>query len=462
MFTRENYILAGWSTVQEPNQTDEVYEAGELYTVPEESVVLYAIWLKEGAGLVEKPSITGGKIYEEFTDGINVMISCNSAFTTKMSVLNLQPNFYQNRTLTFSNNLIQGTTIMMIDLSKVDERTYYYYKVQDDVTNSILLESFIKMGGTENYKNSTTTDLINETYLFIVELPKENEVANSTQMKLIRYSTDSEIAQIEQTVSFTTTAQREFNLNIQSTGEEIKIGDNFGIVYEADNPTGNDFRYEGKKVTLVINGDDSQLIPADTKISDGTYTYSVNANGEIIIPLGEVTENKEVSLQLTSQTLVSTEQGCNLKIELWVTNDETKPFMGEKVAKIENISLAAVGLPAMKVQMEKRLYHIDKFDGNINMEYETRNIGEYNVTLEIQKKNENGQYITQNGILNSVNNSTENSNGVFTLDIGERGELQLKFGNDFVPEARTYRILLKVNNESETKLTIPYNFILIE
>ena len=91
-----------------------------------------------------------------------------------------------------------------------------------------------------------------------------------------------------------------------------------------------------------------------------------------------------------------------------------------------------------------------------------RNIDEYDITLELQKKNETGEYITQTGILNSVDSNTENSNGIFTLNIDERGEIKIKFDSNFVPEASTYRILIKVNDSSGNKLTIPYNFILIE
>ena len=75
------------------------------------------------------------------------------------------------------------------------------------------------------------------------------------------------------------------------------------------------------------------------QIFDGTNYYSINSNSEFIIPFGNVDENKEKSLKLTSKTLNENEIGCDLKAELWVSKNENYPSMGEKVAEIENIKL---------------------------------------------------------------------------------------------------------------------------
>jgi len=467
LFTREDYTLVGWSTVATPGDGDTIYKTGELYTVPNESVTLYAIWLRNGAGTIESPGIKSGKIYEEFSNGMNAMISCDASFTVVMNVLDMNPSFYKDRTISFSNSLKQGTKIIMIDISNENDRDYYYYIVGDDSITSIPLADFSNMVGTEKYQNPTIEDTVNEKFMFIVDLANCNNEATSTQMTLTRNSNVSDIAPIEQKVSYTTTSNRKFGFTWSSEADEGKnptIGDSFVIEYEKFNPTGVDSRYAGRKMTLVIQGKDDSLISAGTKLYDGTNYYELNGNGQFIIPFGDVTESKSITLRIYSDSIIKNSQLCNIKAELWVSanSDDENPFMGNKVATLDDITFNPIPQPALKTYMNKRIYSSNEFNGKLALNYITLNLDNYDVTLEVQKKNQEGIYETKTNILSSVSKSVSNQNGVYTLDIDGNGTINIQFLEDTQLETGTYRILTNVMQGNEEIFVIPYNFMILE
>lgn len=467
LFTRENYVLVGWSRVQNPTDADTIYSAGGSYTVTEEDIILYAIWLRTGAGTIKEPAILSGKHYNEIDNGTNIMISCDSAFTAQMSVFDMEANLYKDRTLEFSNSLIKGTTIIMVDLTNKNERVYYYYNVNDDGIYSVALESFIQMGSNIHYSNPLTEELIDETYLFILDLPDDNTITNSTEMTLIRYSTEIDVANIEQNVAYTTTQKRGFNLvwtNRTTANASITVKDNFNISYEKENLSSNDSRYEGRSLALIISAQQGNEIPPGTQLFDGTNYYSLTSDRQFIIPLGDILTSKDMSLKLISNELIKNQQGCNLKAELWVSANEnaTKPFMGDKVATIDDINLAQPSIPSIKLEMNKRVYYVSDLGDNLKINYQTQNMDKYNVTLEVQKKDESDKYITQTNILKSVSNSKSDENGVYTLKVNESGDMKISFANFGLIETGTYRILIKVIEKDKIIYEIPYNFIVID
>ena len=457
LFTRENYVLVGWATVPSPTETDNIYSAGGSYVIENNDITLYAIWLRIGAGTIKEPIIKSGKQYSQFTGGVNLMITSDSSFTTQMTVENMQPSLYYDRILSFDRPMVKGTFITLIDLSDSNKKKYYYYEVQDEATTNISLNSFVEMGGTQKYINSDNEEFIDETFLFIVSLPEGNTTTGSIQMTLTRYCTDSEVAPIEQTLSYTITPKRTFDLKWKNT-QNITLEDYFTLSYEKDNLSGEDSAYDNRKMSIVITGKNGEQIPKEAKLYDGTKYYSLNAEGQFIISFGKVEESKEISLQLISKTLLKNRQNFDLKAELWVSgnDNETNPFMGDKVATIEQINLYAAKLPSFEVNMDKRVHHISDITSGINIEYNSENIEKYKVTLEIQKKNEQNIYETQ---LNSLSNSIIENKGVFSLDVNKSGQLNLKFAN--TPQTGTYRILVKIIDKDEILLEIPYNFILL-
>ena len=435
---------------------------GGPYTVTDEEITVYAIWLKEGVGTVETPVINSGKHYDKITGGTNALIAANSAVTIQMSVTGVAPNLYNNRTISFNKNLEIGTTITMIDLSDTASRAYYYYKVTSATINSIPLTSFIKNGGSENYVEKTSEDEIEETFLFIIELP-ESETIGTNQVTLTRYSTDDEVAPIEQIVSYTTTAKRTFSLLYDSgTEENPTIESTVKFSYSSTSPVGADSYYNNKYAFLILTVNDG-IMTEGTQIYDGTNYYNMNGNGQYIILLGSVSESKEKSLNLVSKTLNENEIECSLNAELWISANENSanPCMGEKVAEISDICFNSISLPAIKLEMSERIFVLDELSGNISTTYVTKNIEDYNnVTLELQKKISENSYETQTGGLTTVAGNSENTDGVFSLDLSSSGSINLKFGNSL--DKGTYRILLKATDDNGKAFEIPYNFMIIE
>ena len=211
-YTKEGFVLYGWSEAKEPTSTDTIYLAGAPYLV-NENITIYAVWKREGSGDVQTPIIKTGKNYNEITGGTNIMLTQASAFTAQMSVLNMQPNYYKDRKIIFNENLPNGTNITMLDLTNVNNKTYYSYKVANDETKEIVLTEFIKNGSNEKYVNPTGTEEINEVILFIVELPKSNAKTGARQMTFRKEAADDDVAPIEQSVTYTTTEKRKFEIS---------------------------------------------------------------------------------------------------------------------------------------------------------------------------------------------------------------------------------------------------------
>ena len=464
LFTRDGYVLVGWAHVAEPTDDDVIYSVGEPYLIGETDVTVYAVWLLEGSGTIETPVIKAGKYYEEITGGTNIIISSNASFTTQMSVLQIQPNYYTNRTLSFDKNLPIGTNITMVDLSNTSERKYYYYKVANVSTKSIALSEFIENGENEKYVDSTFSELVDEKYLFIVELPKENQSTGAMQVILTRNSADSKIAAINQTATFTSTVPRSSELNYETDAgslDEATVESTIKISYINENAIGTDTRYENKKVALIIRSIDG-ILSQDTKISDGTNEYLQNGNNHFIIPLGDIDKNEEINLSLISKSLSENELSLNLKCELWASESSNNPCMGEKIAETESIELASIELPAVKISMDKKAYTTDEFSGNLEIDYEVIDFEDYSVTLEIQKKVSSNSYVTQTNLLTIVNGNSENTDGVFDIELNSNGSIDLEFVEGFNEQIGTYRILLKVSDESGNEFKVPCNFMIEE
>ena len=458
LFTREGYVLYGWSYSTNPTLEEEIMIAGTPYKVDEEATI-YAVWKIEGQGKVQTPVIKSGKYYEAITGGTNIMLSQDASFTVQMSVLEMQPNYYTNRTLSFDKNLVNGTTITMVDLSNLAEIEYFYYKVENDTTKTIPLTEFIKNGYEENYANSTSSDTLDETFLFIVELPKNNEMTGIMQVTLKREATDTSIASIEQSVTYTATAKRNFDFSYENGHSNFEL--NFS--YENTTSAGDDTRYNDKYISLIITTSDEGKITEEAKIWDGTNYYTQNGNGQFIIPLGNINTNIDTSIQLISKTLNENEIQVDLKSELWASESLNDPCMGEKVAEIENIALNSIELPAIIVSMDKKAYTVDEFTGDLELKYKAANLDDYNVTLEIQKKTSNDLYETQTGILTTAEGNSGNTDGVFDIDLNTSGNIDLEFVEDLKNQCGTYRILMKaLDSTGNVILEVPYNFLILE
>ena len=457
IFTRENWILVGWSEVKNPTETDVIYEIGKAYTIPDHDVTVYAIWLRIGVGDVITPKITSGRHFNEITGGTNLMLPSNSSFTIEMTVNNVEPDLYKDRTLIFNKSLIKGTYITMIDLTKKQDRKIYNYKVNEENITKVPLSNFIK-NGTDNiyYTNSNETELVNESFIFIIQLPKENKIEEANQITLTRYSTDNDVAPIEQILSYTTTEERKINVS-------LSVNDNIlNIQYEKNDSIIANSRYFNKSMTLVITEAGQEKLPNDIKLQGTDKTYQKNSNGEIIIPLGNSGENIEKKLKLISNALKQGEIDVDLNVELWISDSQnaTKPFMGEKINEINDFKLKVNLLPAMKIETLEKIYNSDTIKDGLTIKYNSSNINNYKVNIEVLKKVGKDSYERINAI-KKVNNITITDN-VVDIKLYDNEDIKLNFIEGFDENLGTYRILFKIYNNNEIIYEIPYNFIINE
>ena len=165
---------------------------------------------------------------------------------------------------------------------------------------------------------------------------------------------------------------------------------------------------------------------------------------------------------MISDTLKENQIGANLKVELLASRDKNNPGMGEKVAEIENITLNPIELPAVKVKLDKTSYNQEEFSGDLKLEYETIDLENYNVSLELQKKLSSNSYVTQTDLLNSVDGKTENTNGVFDLELNNSGNIDLEFAEGFEENSGTYRILINGIDSDGNEFEIPCNFMIVK
>jgi len=284
-------------------------------------------------------------------------------------------------------------------------------------------------------------------------------------LTLIRNSADSEVAAIEQTTTYTMAEKRSFELTYDDgTGlfEEPTIESTISVSYLSKPSIGDDTRYNNKKVSLIISEVSGNVIPKDTQIFDGTNYYNQNGKGRFIIPLGNVDDNKNMDLQLISDTLKENEIGVNLKLGIYASDDINNPCMGDNVVEIENIKLNAIELPAIRIDIDKNSYTQEEFTGNLELEYETIELEGCNLTLELQKKVSSNSYVTQTNLLTTVDGKSENTNGVFDLDLSSSGNIKLEFSDEIKEQYGTYRILIKLKNDENVIFEIPYNFMIVK
>jgi len=447
-------IFNGW----EVTMSDGNWKIGELYKGQINkmygNVTLTEQWTN--IGIAKEGVITFGKVYDDVLTESNTAIVIEDEFITAQFVVeSCNPNIFYNRTLEFTEVLPVGTKITMIDKT-IDNNIGYYYLNLENSTQTIKLTEFQKMGGTANYIETTNFPTeITEKFLFIIDFSNVITVPVDNTITLTRGVEGTTFT--EQRVSYTVTEKVSLTLSLVNSPQSIS--DDMEFSYSHNATSFDNSKLNECEIAIVISSADE--LPAETRLYDGTNYYSLNSNGQFIVPVGDINESKNIVLKLVSESLLTFEQGCNLKAELWVAENNEKPFMGDKVATVENIILEAKKLPSIKMEMDTRWFNLSEFNGEINIQYESQNIAEYGVTLGLQKKSESGEYVTQTETIESVEGITTNNNGEFTLNIVESGNLIIKLNNNALSEG-TYRILIKVKEENEIKLTIPYNFIILE
>lgn len=414
-----------------------------------------------------KSAIVAGKRYLTFDDTTTqIAISQDSTFTSQF-IVSYIPDTYERQRIVFSDNLPVGTNIMLANLTNENNVTYWYYKVNTEVS-TIQLEEFLAMGKTqgENYSTIIGMDIIEERLLIIVDFSQcnaENYMSEDT------YTIKMEFTGKDETMQDFSSSELEFVIKqrrrfILENEERAIAGEEFNISYFMEDTEGADSKYEGRKISLILTAPDN--IPTDTNLTIGNNTYYLNSNKQFIIPVGDIQKTSDViTMEINSNMFWNESSQYEFNIELWIsaTANAEAPKLGEVVGNSNIIITAKKQLkPSLKViDMEKRIVRRNELSNNNIIEYQYVSDTNCVVTIELQQKVGIAyQKITDK--LNQVNNTTNHNLGVFNVNSID-GSNKVNFKLSSMTQSGTYRIVFKVNdNNGEQLLQIPYNFIIIE
>lgn len=407
-------------------------------------------------------AIVEGKRYINFDDITSeINLSQDSALTAQF-VINYIPSLYNEQKLQFSNELPINTYLTLVNLTENSNVKYYYYKV-DNKISELDLTNFIMMGKTNtNYEYPTIDKFIDEKLLIIMDFSKCTEYLESeTNIKLIM-SGDLVDDVCSKELKFTTHSKREFELLVNSSN--VNVGENIQINYNLSTINASESNYLGRKLALVIKMPTD--IPIDSYIISNNIKYNLNSNKEFIIPLTEVQNGSgQVELSLNTNMDFITESIYECKIELWVsaTSNAQAPKLGEKLAEsIINFKYSGKLNPSLKItNLENRAIRKSDIQNVNQLVFEMKNSTETIVEIELQQKIGTA-YQKLTNVLNQVNNITEHNMGVFSINAIE-GNNTVNINLSPAIESGTYRFVIKVKDKMNNKLLeVPYNFVVLD
>lgn len=315
---------------------------------------------------------------------------------------------------------------------------------------------------TKSYVYPTGSNQTKEQFLFVVDFQNASEITgNSITLTTSPkdQSTQASVSKLE----FETTAKRAFALSASPT--TINLDEEFKISYtNQKSGEGADSKFNNRKLSLVLTP--SAGFPADASLEVSGTVYTMNADGQFIIPQDAVQggSNTEVTMKLHSATLAASGAGGTLSAELWTsaTGNAELPLLGEKAAGPAEIKLTSVADPSLKVlSMSQRLFHQSGLGQQTTVKYNRLNVPTSGkVTLEVLKKTSGSNYASVSTVLESLNGSTIQTGGVFDITLAG-DELKLVFSKS--ADVGTYRLMFKVLDKNDNVLLeVPYNFLIVE
>ena len=462
-----------------PNFTYKIYNADAISDNSQTRYIIVTLTSNNGVTIRQKininrelamatdphSAIVAGKRYLMFDDTTSeVIISQDSAFSTQF-VINYIPDTYSEQIITFSNNLPIGTNMILANLTDSQNPTYWYYKLNSK-ESIINLENFIAMGknNEEKYTKSTGIDSVEEKIILIVDFSQCAEyisVGEYTVKMTLKGNNENIDDVTSKELKFITKARRTFSLN---NDESAIAGEDFYVSYLMSEPEGSESKYEGQKLSLVINA--SVAVPSDISLIVNDITYYLNSNKQFIIPLGDMEKKSgTVKMRMWSNMFPNNGGEYLFNIELWVsaTANASAPMLGEKVKTSEIKVIANKKIkPSLKVtNMSKRAIYKGELSNLITIDYDYIEAPNCYITLELQQKVGTGyQKITDK--LNQVNNNTNHNLGAFSVtNLNGKNQATIKLSSS--TSIGTYRLLFRVYDENSNQLLeIPYNFMVVE
>ncbi|MBR3229948.1 MAG: hypothetical protein IKF91_03880 [Bacilli bacterium] len=403
-------------------------------------------------------SIMAGSQYNLFDDvNSSVLISQNSSLTAQF-VTSYIPDLYGEHVINLSKSLPSGTTITLVNSTDLSNIGYWYYIIDGDETN-ISFSNFIKMGSVsdKSYTYYTGGNVVNEKLLLIVDFSNvsSSDLVSDNYAISLNIKGNS-VDDLNSSLNFTTADKRAFSL---TGSNSFNVKSDYEMSYSVVSSTGDESIYNGRKLSLVVYGDN---LPLDSSLSLNGVKYYLNLDGKFILPLGYVLGSGESFVLNFNSDLFSLDS-YSLKMELWAsaTGNSSSPLMGEKVAsKTVSFNNPKVVNPSLIINgMESQLLESDDLNKNLSLSFDALDISGCTSTIELQQKIGNG-YQKLTNRLASVNGSTSHDTGAYIINtISGSNNINLILSSQ--TESGTYRFVIKVKKNDQTLLEVPYNFIVL-
>lgn len=361
----------------------------------------------------------------------SVTISRDSAYTVYFKVEHYK--HYQSPSITFSDAIPMGSTIIMIDHA---DGSYWSYTATADI-RSIALAEFIRMG-TEN-ERFVVDDKESFVLQFIVDFsrcentPDVNTLETSftaTPIQLDDLQTVPNVPTEEGAISkIKLVGIPSFSINkvVGSTDGALSQSLSYQFALSAGAEIGIS-KWNDVCGILYVDPTDSASLPPDirlqVKIGDSTQIYPL-VNGRFIVALPTVGTGT-ASLTLLSDMLPNENQSFDFTIQLWTsaTKVKTTPSLSMLDAGTVYVTYTVnkIITPAINAEIDGEL---PKYDGNnvssLDFTVSVRDLPQnYTVRAVLYSKNANGGYTstTQTMDLELADNQF---NGSLALDSFKEG-----------------------------------------
>lgn len=401
--------------------------------------------------------VSAGQHFEDFDAASTCDITKDDAFTVQYTVQNLnkasnddsdtqsQKAYTTAPVLTFDQTLPTGTTIIM-----QTGKNYWY---ADNISGqSIALTSFKKMGSA----NETFIYQVNDSqkYRFIVDFSDaKNGELDSLKIGLKYPYKNPTSGTLEPAQDKEETATISLNKEYAFTAT-TSLDNKVSITAPSDT---NNTRWQRKNLVWKISATNTnEKLPSDAELTMSTTVdnkvrtakYSLNANGEFIIPF-EWMSNKDFTFVLDSKQEAFESHKYKLTAQLCIGSSKdgttAQPAALEdniqKASSEINLTVPMNTAPALKISGAQEVLTKDKkLDVNINYEY----VNGYYIRAIIQKKKANNEY---SGI---YTDETITATGDYAFDLSS------------TDEAGSYRLWITVSTDKtqkQTLLEVPYYFI---
>ena len=347
--------------------------------------------------------IEAGEVFGIVADGSSAVISRDSAYTAYFEISQYDSSMYVSGSmkLLFSSVLPEGTTLLLLD--KSGDLGLWYFVVENNSTEMVPMQSFVKMGDANKTPFAITDDADTLKFQIIISFSQvlsANLLDNDTRLSTTIEADPTEgfIPVLHTTVEAVLKKEPTFSLTVKNNdGNALKKTIEVKFAESENDVSASKWEALAGAIVLRDTGAEERF-PTDlhvvVSVGTGYTTYYQNAQGVFIIPLsGQGSTTLEIELK--SDAFPDAAKTYRMTAMLYVSKSGAakSPMNGECEKQIEEISFnkAEQISPALKVTGTERLVgYMESL--TVHVEYAIPS--NYTVTVELwqRRKDEKGQY----------------------------------------------------------------------